>query len=168
MPQNGVDAIVDCSFSAHATEDSVTISSALCIGAASQVTAKPFAKGAGGCEGPRAPAAPRGREAGKRPRLGHRVLEVGCSPGGPAAENTSFHWHRTRDTEEAQLKRKDGGRWRAGWTGSQQRKPSLCQQFTWRGFLGLWHFVSQCNFTRVCVCVFHLSINKKQQQEGSL
>lgn len=77
----------------------------------------------------------------------------GLQPGGPAAENTSFHWHKTRDTEEAQLKQKHGGGWREGRTGSQQRKPSVCQQFTWTGLLGLWHFVSQCNFTLVCACV---------------
>lgn len=45
------------------------------------------------------------------------------------------------------------GGWRGGRAGSQQYKPSVCQQFTWTGFLGLWPFVSQCNFTHTCLCV---------------
>lgn len=88
---------------------------------------------------------------------------------GPAAGNTALHWHRTRDTRKPSTTG-TRERLRGGRAGRQQRKPSVCQQFTWTGFLGLWHFVSQCNFTRVsvCVCVFHFSINKKQQQERSL
>ena len=85
-----MDAIVDCSFSAQAIEESVSISSALCNVAASEVAAKPFDKEVDGCEGPHAPAAPHGREAGKRLRLGCRALEVGCSPGDPRLKTLHF------------------------------------------------------------------------------
>lgn len=114
-----------------------------------QLLAKPFRKEVDGCEGPRAPTAPRSRQAGKRSRLGYRVLEVGCS----LAENTSSHWHKTRDMEEAQQKQEHGGGWREGRTGSRQRKPVACPQFTRTGLLGWWRFVSQRNFTHVSVCV---------------
>lgn len=125
-----------------------------------QLLAKPFRKEADGCEGPRAPTAPRSRQAGKRSRLGCPVLEVGCS----LAENTSSHWHKTRDMEEAQQTQKHGGGWREGRTGSQQHKPSACRQFTWTGLLGWWRFVSQCNFTCVYVCVSVCVSNQYKQK----
>lgn len=50
------------------------------------------------CEGPGAP---------WRGGLGHSALE-GLQLGRPVAENTSFHWHKMHDIEEAQLKQKHG------------------------------------------------------------
>lgn len=103
--------------------------------------------------------------------VGEQGLAGSAAPGprgpAPAAANTSLHWHRRRDTRKPSDNRNTG---EAARRASQQGKPSGCQQFTWTGFSGLWHLVSRCNFTRVCVrvCVFRFSINKKQQQEGSL
>lgn len=61
---------------------------------------------------------------------------------------------RNAGHEGAQLQQRHGG----GCEEGEQRKPSGCQ-FTRAGFSGLWRFVSQCNFTRVCVCVCSLCVS---------
>lgn len=123
-----------CSFSAQAIEESLGIGSALCNVAATWLlrSLRPGGVGVQGLAGSAAPGPPRER--------------------GPAAENTALHWHGTRDTRKPSTT-ETRGRLRGGRAGSHQRKPSVCQRFTWTGFLGLWHFVSQCNFTRVRVCL---------------
>lgn len=73
-----VDAIVDCSFSAHATEESVGISSALCNVAASYAAAKPFGRRWMGAKG--------------SPRQGARGAEPwgGLQPGDPRLKTLHF------------------------------------------------------------------------------